>query len=300
MQKMDNTLEFLQSRPLIGFQMDGSHLNNVLQDILRTQQQLQNTQRLFDDRISGVEGDIKEITVHVKDLERAVAELGGGGEKLEHIRARIDDVERGLDVLLRDLNETKKLASDAAQDADLAGQLADQANKTAKPLKDAVESLAADMDVFGRQHAQEQREVARALDELAGARKDQEKRMSDALRDWQARMDHLAAENGVERLRLMLEELSDRTDENFKSVEESARAVDAELTRQGGEFASVRAELSALEDKTRARLVSLSNDVDDRYQALLTAFKEYERNSQELEEHLVKAGQVLARRRDVR
>lgn len=297
---MEDALDFLQSRPLIGFQMDGSHLNNVLQDIIRTQQQLLNTQRQLGDRMNNAEDDIKEVTAHVKDLERAVSDLGGSSEKMAQIRTRLDDVEHGLDVLLADLNDTKKLASDAAQDADLAGQLAAQADRTARPLKEAVDRLVADVDGFGRQHAQEQREVARALDELAAAREDQERRMNDALRDVQAKADRLAAENGVERLRQMLEELSDRTDENFKSVEESARAVDAELTRQANEFVSVRAELGALDDKTRARMVSLSNDLDERYQMLLNAFKEYERNSQELEEHLVKAGQALARRRDGR
>lgn len=302
---MDEALDFLQSRPLIGFQMDGSHLNSVLQDILRSQQQLQQGQRQLADRLAVTEDDVKEVTSHVKDLESAVAELTGsslGSEKLAQIRSRLDGVEHGLDLLLSDLNDTKKLATAAADDADAAGQLADRANRAALPLKEAVDTLVSDVDAFGRQHAQEQREMGRAINDMAESRAAQDRRFAESVRELQERVDRAMGDKGggVERLRAMLEELSDRTDENFKSVEESARAVDSELTRQGHEVAAVRAEMAGLDERTRGRLSTLAGELDDRYGALLQAFKEYERNSQELEEHLVKAGQALARRRDCR
>lgn len=60
-----------------------------------------------------------------------------------------------------------------------------------------------------------------------------EGKLNEVIRRVQERADQLSLRaRSVDELRGLLDELSDRTDDNFRSVEESARAVDAQLTRQ--------------------------------------------------------------------
>lgn len=293
---MEDALDFLQSRPLIGFQMDGSHLNNVLQNIIHHQQQLAAGQRQVAQRLGALEEDVAEVRTHQQDLERALGIVGGDTEKLRQIRGRLEDLEGAMDRVTADLDETKRLAAAAAEDADQAGRLADQANRVAAPIQGEVRQLAVDMDQFVKQSTTDRRELVRALEQLDKGRVEQEEAVAAAVHELQARVEKAARENGAERLRVMLEELSDRTDENFRSVEESARAVDAELSRQAQELHATRSELGSLEDRTRTRISALAGDTDEKYQVLLNAFREYERANSELEEHLVMAGQALARR----
>ncbi|EPY40940.1 hypothetical protein AGDE_02985 [Angomonas deanei] len=202
-----------------------------------------------------------------------------------------------MDRVVGDLADTKGMATAAGKDADQAGRLADQANRAVIPLQDALQEVSKELEALGRQGAQDRREIGRALDDLAGARDQQERAVAEALRDIQQKADRLGRENGVEKLRQLIDDLSDRTDENFRTVEESARAVDNELTRQSNELNTLQGELVALEDRNRNGLNLLGQETDEKYNALLNAFREYERNSSELEEHLAMAGQALARRR---
>lgn len=292
-----DALEFLQSRPLIGYQMDGSHLNHVLQDIIRQQQQLANNQQQIMQRLTNTEEDIKEIASHVREVERVTADVGGL-ERLSEIRGRLDAVERGMDVLSKNIEDTHKIATTAATDADQAGRLADEAHRGLVPVRKAVDQLLHDVDSFGRQNAAEQREIERALEELQSSRTAQERSIQGALRELHSQAERLERDSGVERIRQMLEELSDRTDENFKSVEESARVVDEELSRQSAELKAIRVEVGAVDERVYGRMVSFAAEMEEKHKTLLSAFRDYERNASELEEHLVMAGKALARRRE--
>lgn len=296
---MDDALDFLQSRPLIGFQMDGSHLNTVLQNIIRQQQQLVQGQRQVMQRVDELEENVSDLRSRHQEVERVLEQVSGAVDPsfYNDVRVRLQDLEGAMDHVVRDVDEARKTASAAGQDADQAGRLADQANRGLVPLQESVQSVAQDVEGLARQSAQERRDIGRALDDLTNARNEQDRHFADALRSLQQRADQLARESGVERLRQMLEELSDRTDENFRNVEESARAVDAELNRQGGELGNILNELGAADERQRSRFTAFATDMDDKYQALLNAFREYERSATELEEHVAMAGQALARRR---
>eukprot|EP00796_Vickermania_ingenoplastis_P004075 gene4075-2924_t len=272
---MEDALEFMQSRPLIGFQMDGSHLSNVLQTMIRQQHQILQVQRQSSERFVQLEEDISEIRDHQQELERLVADMGGADSG---IIARVKDIEVAMSKTHREIEETRRLATAAADDADAAGRLADQANRQLAPVHESFRKLGQEVDYSNKQMTQDLQEITRALNELGKTRMEDEKRLNDALREVHQRAEKLARENGVDQVRRMVEELSDRTDENFKSVEESARAVDEELTRQN------------------QLLQTLSAETDEKHQLLIDALREYERSSNELEEHLVMAGQALARR----
>lgn len=293
---MDDAVEFIQSRPLIGYQMDGSHLNNVLVSLARQQQQLMDAQSQVNDRLGDLAEDVREIREHQKQLESVIGELGGP-EQLHNVRSRISDVERALDGAARELQDVKSTANTAGQDADQAGRLADEANRAAATLREAINKLGGDVEGVARQVELDRKSISKALGDLDKDRNELEQQMRDALRDVQQRAERIERESGVERLRHLLEKLSDRTDENFRSVEESARAVDAELSRQNANHTTLRSEVVALDERARAALAALSSDTDSKYHMLLDAFRQYEAGWSDLEEHMVRAGQLLANRK---
>lgn len=293
---MEDAIDFIQSRPLIGYQMDGSHLNNVLVSLARQQQQLMETQNRLNDRLVGIVDDVREIREHQKQLESVIGELGGP-EQLHHVRSRIADVERAVDGLARDVQDAKGVANGAGRDADQAGRLADDAHRVALNVRDAVNTLGGDMDKVAHQLEAHRKSISKALGDLDKDRHDLEHQMQEAMRELLQRAERMERESGVERLRQMLDELSDRTDENFRSVEESARAVDAELSRQGANQAALRTEISALDERARTALAALSSDIDNKHHMLLDAFRQYEAGWTDLEEHMVRAGQMLASRK---
>lgn len=293
---MEDAVEFIQSRPLIGYQMDGSHLNNVLVSLARQQQQLMDAQGQLNERLGDIAADVREIRDHQKQLENVIGELGGP-EQLHHVRSRIGEIERALEAAARDVQDVRGLASAAGQDADQAGQLADEANRAAAALRETISKLGSDVDAVARQVELDRKSISKALSDLDKDRSELEQQMRGALRDVQQRAERMERETGVERLRRTLEELSDRTDENFRSVEESARAVDAELSRQNANHTTLRSELAALDERARTGLAALSSDTDNKYHMLLDAFRQYEAGWSDLEEHMVRAGQMLANRR---
>ncbi|KPI83884.1 hypothetical protein ABL78_7062 [Leptomonas seymouri] len=293
---MEDAVEFIQSRPLIGYQMDGSHLNNVLVSLARQQQQLIDAQTQLNERLANIAEDVHEIRDHQKQLENVIGELGGP-EQLHNVRSRISDVERALDGAAHDLQEVRGLATAAGQDADQAGRLADDANRVAASLRDTINKLSSDVDGVARQVELDRKSIGKALGDLDKDRSALEQQMREALRDVQQRAERIEREGGVERLRQMVEELSDRTDENFRSVEESARAVDAELSRQNANHSTLRSEVMALDERARTGLAALSSDMDSKYHMLLDAFRQYEAGWSDLEEHMVRAGQLLASRK---
>ncbi|GET87959.1 hypothetical protein, conserved [Leishmania tarentolae] len=290
---MEDAIDFIQSRPLIGYQMDGSHLNNVLVSLTRQQQQLMDTQNRLHDRLADIVEDVREIREHQKQLESVIGELGGP-EQLRQVRSRIADVERALDGLAREVQDTNGIAKAAGRDADQAGRLADDANRAAVGLRDAVNTLGGDMEKVAHQLEVYRSNINQSLGDLEKDRHILEQQVREAMREALQRAER---ESGMERLRQMLDELSDRTDENFRSVEESARAVDAELSRQGANQAALRTEISALDERARTALAALSSDIDKKHHVLLDAFRQYEAGWTDLEEHMVRAGQVLASRK---
>lgn len=273
--EMDDALKFMKSRPLIGFQMDGSHLSSVLDSIIRQQQQLLQAQKQNAERFQAIEEDVREVREHQQALEQIVEEMGGADSG---ILARVKEVETALSKVHRDVEETRRIASSASEKADSAGRLAEQANRQLGPIQDSVRKVGLEVDLASKQTSEDLQEITQALNELGKTRAEDERRLNEALREVHHRAERLARESGVDQLRRMVEELSEKTDDNFKSVEESSKAVDEELARQ------------------QHLIQTLSAETDEKHQLIIDALREYERSSNELEEHLILAGQTLARR----
>lgn len=265
----------MKSRPLFGLHMDSSHLLSVLDSILRQQQQLIQAQRQAAERFHAIEEDIREVRDHQQALERIVEEMGGADSG---ILSRVKDVEMALTKVHRDVEETRRVASSASEKADGAGRVAEQANRQLVPVQDSIRKLGSEIDFSSKQTSEDLQEITRALNELGRTRVEDEKRLNEALREVHQRAERLARENGVDQVRRMIEELSDKTDDNFKSVEEASKVVDEELARH------------------QHLIQTLSAETDEKHQLIIDALREYERSSTELEEHLVLAGQTLARR----
>lgn len=276
---MEDSLKFMKSRPLIGFQMDGSHLSSVLESILRQQQHIIQGQRQTSERLQTMEEDIREVREHQQALEKIVEEMGGADAG---IVSRVKEVETVLTRVHRDIEETRRASSAATEKADGAGRLAEQANRQLLPFQDSIRKIGQEVDFSSKQTAEDLQDITRALNDLGKTRIEDEKRLNEALREVHQRAERLARENGVDDVRRMVEELSERTDDNFKSVEESSKAVDEELARQ------------------QHLIQTLSTETDEKHQLIIDALREYERSSNELEEHLVLAGQTLSRRQAIK
>ena len=231
----------------------------------------------------------KAIVPRLRGVECVLTEFGGA-ERLTHLYGRVEAIESDVGRAVRGFEESKKAVAVAGQDAS-------QALRSIPHIQESLNHVVANIDSLERQHAQEARDLQRAIRELQRCHIEHERHMSEALHEVQARTERLGKMHDIEHLREMLEELSDRTDGNFKSVEESARAVGAKLSRHATELSAVRSDVASIEERAQNRVLGLSNDMEQRYQMLLEAFREYERNSHDLEEHLVMAGQVLARRK---
>ncbi|KAH9589132.1 hypothetical protein LSM04_002674 [Trypanosoma melophagium] len=258
---MNEHIDFLESRPLVGFQMDGSHLYSVLRKIIQElQQQAQNQDQLHQ-RLAGVEDDLRDVGARQKSLERALANMDP--EALRRVQQQVDDLDRALDHVGRGVQDLgRELGALQQQQDQMQGDVEGLANDVGRKQKELERDQA--------QLADQTRELMRDLDQNDGGK-------------WK-------------KLRDMLDDLSERTDKNFRSVEESARAVDAELAQHRSDIDAVQGDVVSLDDRMRQGLSGIAKDVDTKCQMILDMLRDHEKSSMEIEEHMAAAGEALVRR----
>uniref|UniRef100_A0A146LLL4 Uncharacterized protein n=1 Tax=Lygus hesperus TaxID=30085 RepID=A0A146LLL4_LYGHE len=172
--------------------------------------------------------------------------------EVRQLREQVEEMETALDSVVKDMESYRKQIANAATDADQAGQLADSAMRGVSSCQDVLRRLGVEVDGVVRQGNLDKKDLARAVDEVHRLREVDESRLSDLIRRVEERADAFSMRTrDVDELRALLDELSDRTDDNFKSVEESARAVDVELTRQSSELGALRTDVAGLHENIR-------------------------------------------------
>ncbi|ORC92459.1 uncharacterized protein TM35_000032120 [Trypanosoma theileri] len=287
----NDIMEFLESRPLVGFQMDGSHLHNVLRNIIQEMQRQAQSQDQLHQRLADIEDDLRDVGMRQKGLERALASVDP--DALRRLQQQLDELDRALDHVARDAKEARLLGDEAAAAAAAAGRGVEDVGRELAAAQQQQDQLQQDMDDLAREVERKQKDLGTAVKELEQEQAQLAEQTQELMRD----VDRNDGEKW-KKLRDMLDELCERTDRNFRSVEESARAVDAELAHHRSDIDTVQGDVGSLDDKMRQGLSGIAKDVDAKYQMILDLLRNHEKSSLEIEQHLVAAGEALARRQN--
>lgn len=299
----EDILDYLESKPLVGFQMDATHLHNVLQSIVRSQQVASQNQTAIARRLQGVEGAVQDVNERLSAMETALNRVGGG-EEVRSLKAHLQDLSAVMDNLSRQaLPEVRRACDDIRRSINPIEKNVQQLHAVIAPIESAQESLrqyvddvARDSQTTVRQISGQLSQVQQQADEVDRERQVELNRVNDLLREVQTRADRIERSGGPggAQLRDLYDELNIRTNDNFRAVEISAKAVDTELNRMRSDLANVRTELNTLDNNTRQKVTRVTDDMDAKFNMLLETLHQFERNSTELEDHLAAAGRVLA------
>jgi chromosome segregation ATPase len=302
------TQEYLKSTPLLSYQLDVTHLHNVLQGIIAGQQQQQQQQQLIARKVNALESAVANIDTRLQNVESAIGGFGGADE-LRALRQHLIDVARAVDTLnesvipniQRQQEETSRFFSSNNN------QLQQMIN-IVPALERAAGELRRDLDLNQRNISQIVEHVtaleAQAQTERAEADNRERSRgitiqqNNDVVRELAARLERTEREiaSRLNPAAMALEDLARRTHENFREVENSAKAVDVELAKLHSDLANLRAELNSVDNDGRHRLGKVTEDVDSKFNVVLNLMQNFERNNQIMEQHITAAGQVLATR----
>lgn len=302
--------QFLDSRSLLGFQLDASHLHDVLQTIVRNQNQ---HQQRVGRRLGAIEAAVQDLDRRVGTVEQN-AFLGGEGDSLKQqlttIRQVVDEMHHrvvpelrhaiadntnkcgGVERGLQELGDRRVRPLEQAQSVVDRG-LADCGGRVAKLERDAGKNDRAVGEMSNRIPALEH-ELARARDGIDGLSRDLDR---EAHARKEAIENVLGTAGTAGGWREALEEMNDRVNDNFHAVEQASRAVDVELTKLRTDVANLRVELNTLDNNTRFKIGKVSDDVDEKFRMLLDTLRAFESNSAQMEETLAAAGRALAHQR---
>lgn len=298
----DDLVDFLESKSLIGFQLDASHLHNVLHGILRNQQSASQAQVAVARRLQAVEAAIQEVADRQSLLESQVAKVGGNGDEVRSLRSHLQDVSTVVENLSRQAVPEIRRSCDELRRAVAPLERNVQQLSVALPqFETANQQVMQHVDDISKEIALAQRQLAQQAASQQQVIEDRDRetiRISEVVRDLQVRAERVERGGGVNsQWRDAFEELNGRTNENFRQIEVSAKAVDAELHRIRTDLANVRTELNQMDNNSRQKMVKITDDMDNKFDMVLNLLQSYEKNSSELEEHLAAAGRALANSR---
>lgn len=297
----------LESRSLLGYQIDASHLNDVLLAIIR---QLQHSGASSNRRFAQLENAVGDLDRRVGRIEQAFGDVSDASE-VRNVREDLRNVMRAVDEIQRQHIPSLQRVADENRHRGLGNEKAISGlNQLVSPLSTQQAQLAQAIDGLGRQLQQldsrEQAERARdrdVADKLGGAVADVGARHARVERDvgaLQRDLEMLSRQQPDGRWREALEDINTRMNENFRLVEQGANAVDVELGKLRTDLSNLRAEVNTLDNNTRNKIGRVTDDVDEKFKMLLDTLRAFETNSTAMEEAIASAGKALATNRQNR
>ena len=292
----DIQTNFLESKPLMGYEINTTHLTNVLQTILRNQQQFQAQMGAVSRRMGTVEQLSSDFDRRLQLIEQQLF----GGEDSRQLKVTVNElsttvaslIRRTIPELRRDSEDLKRFATTADRDI-----LA--LTSAIRPVEVQVKTLEQSCALSLKDHEQHLNELRRQLQVAQQQQDARDRSAAEVLRDVQGKTDRLEREVGG-RWRESLEELNERMNENFRLIEEGARAVDVELAKLAAlrtDVSNLRTELNTVDNQARYKVSKVAEDVDAKFKELLEFLQSVERNSTMFEEHLAAAGRALVNTR---
>ena len=313
-QRMADDLQpFLDSRHLIGFQLDASHLHEVLHSMARQQQVLTQNVQGLSKRLQAIEDASQQLADRQSALDNAIGRVVGSSDDIRQLQRQVQDLSGVVDTIARQaIPELRRYADETRRLQTQLDRSVQQLNQVVTPLEQqfdrvqqSMEGMSSDWQAQHRQMSTQIAQVFQLHDDRGKDLESEFQRVSGNLRDIIVRLERVEKEyGGASRgsgaaLREALEELNMRCNENFRQIEISAKAVDAELGRVRSDIANCRAELNAVDNNTRHKFAKITEDMDGKFELVISALQGMERNSSELEQHLAAAGKVLASRQTV-
>ena len=299
------TQDFLNSESLVGYQIDVTHLHNVLQGLISAQQQQQQQLSSVLRKVGNLESTINHVDSRLQGIENALGGFGGADE-LRSLRGHLVEVAKEVDALNDNVIPVlQRQSEDALRVTQSNSQQLKDVVSTVPALERGYSDLRRDLEMT-RGNTMKLSDQVAALNQVVESDKAeseakersrglQQRQIDDVCRDINARTERMEREL-LSRLSGAVEELTQRTNENFREVENSAKGMDAEIARLHSELANLRAELNTVDNDNRHRVGKVTADVDDKFNVVLNLMQNFERQSMLMEQHLADAGRVLSTR----
>ena len=295
---MDVT-ELLHSRPILAYQLDATHLQNVLIRLSKGQDELAANALAERERARAVERAVQDLNDRLTRVEGALHSLGNADE-VRLLKDQLVDVCSVVDrISQRDLPDMQRRVGDAAAAVDRAARQA--VHEAMQPLEQRANAVLAEakheMGVAAQEQrsvaAQLQRELRKAADEAGASRGiAQQREVIEALREINTRVDHVER-NVANPLRDALAEMQDNANINFKQIEMTTKLFDNEIAKLKAEMANLRGDLNMFENGVTNNVAKIREDLDTKFQMLIQMMQSFERNNQLFEQAVSEAGAKL-------
>jgi chromosome segregation ATPase len=286
---------FLNSRNLVGFQLDGTHLHAVLLRLIHDQRTQHQELNGLARRVDGIESAVGELQDFARRMDQVFGSVGSA-EEMRNLATQVRQLERKLDeTVVGDLRELRRSVDSVEKRSANAAQLADVAATNLAQTGDAITALRRDLGLLSenqRAFAGDLRDSVGRVEEWHRTRSVEKQRVDDSLRDVLARMERVERD-ALAKLAAEIDDINRRNDENFKSVEVAVRQFEDESRRAKADIGNLRAELNALDNDASHRLNKIKEDADSKFAMLLQLMQNFERNNQLFEAHMAEAGRAL-------
>ncbi|EAN78903.1 hypothetical protein, conserved [Trypanosoma brucei brucei TREU927] len=273
---MKNALEQLDRHPLVNFQMDVSPLYSALKNIMQEQIQQAQLQEKISQRLTNLEAEVRSVGVRQKEFEDSLDALTPDAklqtqQTLKELSTNIKNLTSDMKKVRYDVGEAMRTAVDAKRGIhDLESELL------------SIRQQQRDFSDLHQEVMREHLKFTAAVKDIRWKIEEQEK----LIQEFSQVKPQNTSEVDESKLHGMLSALCERTDQNFRSVEESSFAVDAELTRLRADMKFVQNEVRMLRSELHRGGNHLRRDVGCRRQSPHGGSQGADKSALRNEEHL--------------
>lgn len=296
--------QFLSSRPILAYQLDATHLQNVLQRLSRQNDAVQAEQQLNKERSRGIENAINDLAARVSRLEGALQNVGNP-EELRAMKEQLIDVSRAVDEIgqqhlpnmQRQVEETQRGIDKAAKQAvrDAVVPIEQRANEVLDVARKDMDRAINEQKIVTREL---QRDRQKMEDQFRDRGLGQQQKLIEDVRVLVERVDHVER-NVCNPLRDAVEEMQTTTNNNFQQIEQATRLFDSEIAKLKAEMANLRSDLNGFENNVTNNMGRIRDDLDVKFNMLTEAMQSFERNNQLFESAIAEAGQRMSAARQL-
>ena len=290
--------EYLSSRSLIAFQIDVTHLHNVLHGIVTATSQLQQQMAQLTKQQATADGRITAALAKIDHLEEVISGLGGA-DQVQQLHNNVVEIAHAIErvnVQIPELAQrVEEVQTGAARDLNAFSSGFKTVDKSIFELQQGLEKQQKNAQVVyeSQQAIVQQLQTDRLeADKREKAKAQQLRQLEDMSRELAVRSE-LLEKDLTARVTASLEEMNGRTNENFRKVEASAKAVDSVLGRVEAEVTNLRAELNTLDNDSKHYRGKIKEDIDAKFDMVLQLLQRFERDHNFLEQHISEAGRAL-------
>nr|CCC94539.1 conserved hypothetical protein [Trypanosoma congolense IL3000] len=244
---MKNALEQLEQHPLIGFQMDVSHLHSLLRDIMQEQLQQAHNQEKMNERLTTIENEMHTVVARQRNIEKSLD--SATTDNKQEIQAEFHELRSNVKNLAADV---KKLRHDSGESMRIAIDAKHGLHDLQKEIM-ATQQHCREISNANDEVVREHMKFTNAIKDIRWSLEEQDQQCKAMAREAESRVDD-------RRLHSMFDALCERTDKNFRNVEQSSLAVDAELMRLRADVNFIQNDMYSLRKDLHSGVLHLTRD----------------------------------------